>query len=118
MGMSMKTTCKKCSKEMEPSETRALSDGKGFICVNCFENTSDPSSFDKNKLRKPHASASNPTRIDTTNGFFEKKEYICDACNYKFNRSPEFIVCKCPFCGKAGFVHMKVDQAASEFLRE
>ncbi len=113
----MKTTCKKCSKEMEPSEMRALSDGQGFVCINCFENTSDPNSFNKDRLRKPAETTTNPsTKIDTSKGFFTKKEYICDACNYKFNRNPEFIVNKCPFCGKTGFVHMKVEEGADKLL--
>lgn len=115
--VSMKTTCKKCGKEMEPSEMRALANGEGFVCVNCYENTNEPSSVSKERLRKPSSPTTNPeTKIDTKDGFFTKKEYVCDACNYKFKRSPEFIVNKCPFCGKTGFVHMKVEQAANELL--
>ena len=74
MAFSMKTSCKKCGKDMEPSEMRALPDGSGFICNNCYENTNAPGSINKSSLRKaPMSSPTSPkSRINTENGFFEK----------------------------------------------
>lgn len=116
MAFSMKTSCKKCGKDMEPSEMRALPDGSGFICKNCYENTNSPNK--KPTLRKPMSSPTSPTsKINTEKGFFEKKEYICDACNYRFSRNSDFIVKTCPFCGKSGFVHQKIEQQANDLLQ-
>ena len=116
---SLKPTCSKCGKEMEPSEMRALPNGKGFICINCYNNsTNDPRALSKERLRKSSESPTSPgSRIQSSN-FFEQKEYICDACGYKFKRGSEFIVKSCPFCGKKGYVHQKVELKADEFLKE
>ena len=114
--VSLKTKCSKCGKEMEPSEMRALPKGNGFICLNCYTNSMDPRVVSKERLRKPSESPTSPQSRIKSSSFFEQKEYVCDACGYKFKRSPEFIVKTCPFCGKPGYVHQKVDLPAQEFL--
>ncbi len=117
MKLSLKPQCKKCSKEIGHHEMRALDDGSGFVCIECHETGSNPPFSGAKTLRKPVMEEQSDSPVSEQH-FFEQKEYICDACQYKFKRNPEFVVGLCPFCGKDGFVHQKIDQLAQEFVEQ
>ena len=118
MTFNLKTTCVKCTKEMEPQEMRAFEGGKKFICRDCFSSANKgPSELGGVKLRTPQES-SQRTVSDSGKTFFEYKEWFCSSCKYQFKRSPEFLVNKCPFCAKEDTVSQKVDEPADELLKD
>lgn len=106
MPIDLSTKCSKCGKNMTLEETRALGNGK-FICKGCLEGQ-EPRGVLREEKGKDKISDKN---------FFEKKEYVCDDCHYKFLRSVTSVVEKCPFCGKPN-VHEKVEHYADELLQE
>ena len=119
MAFNLKTTCAKCAKEIEPFEMRAVEGGKKFMCKACYETKhQNPLSSSGVKLRTPEPQAQQKTINDSGKTFFEYKEWVCDACKYHFKRSPEFLVKKCPFCGKEDYVHQKIEQPANELLKD
>jgi rubrerythrin len=120
MGFSLKSTCVKCGKDMDPSDIRAIEGGKRFMCRSCFEEK-NKGPLSTNSGLPLRDSSSQPTQniiSSSKKSFFDYKEWVCSSCNYKFKRSPEFIVSVCPFCGKSDAVSQKVDQPADELLKD
>ncbi|MFP4523467.1 MAG: hypothetical protein ACOCQQ_00805 [Candidatus Nanoarchaeia archaeon] len=117
MGFSLQTTCSKCGKAIEPSNMRAIDGGKRFVCMDCFEETGRPIiTKDGVELRSPVDKKNDKPISGGNKTFFEYKEWVCDSCKYRFKRNPEFVVSKCPFCGKSEYVHQVVDEPAQNLL--
>ncbi len=130
----LKITCALCGKQLDLTNTRALADGKGFICVDCFEKKSPQPRFsngtDERSTLPPLSGLDSSTdagisytetRPETTSeipndGTFADKEYICDDCGYIFKRSPGTIVKACPYCGKTDDVHIKSSRPADDLI--
>ena len=125
MGLDLSNRCKKCGKLIEPGDMRALPDGKGFVCVSCYEDkTPGFNPLRKERLRTPSehivraedqiTDVDDSAKIDMDE-FFSQKQYVCDSCNYTFKRNPETKVNVCPFCGKTT-VHEKVEIPTQDSL--
>lgn len=106
MPLDLSTKCSKCNKVMALDEIRALGGGK-FICRGCLEGTQP-----RNTISEKPKEEKIKERT-----FFEKKEYVCDDCHYKFSRNSDVFIEKCPFCGKPN-VHEKIEKFANELLDE
>ena len=96
-----------------------LPDGKGFVCLNCFQQGDSKAPFKANKeqLRDAPKSVHREERdfLGTGDNIFDYKEYVCNTCGYSFKKSPEFLVTVCPYCGKKD-VRQKIEQSADSFL--
>ncbi len=89
-------TCDSCGKKVTPSQLRADKTGKSWICLDCYKKQHNIVS----KPREPMYEGVELKRKEPG----EKKKYICQACNYKFE-SAIFKEGKiCPYCGKSGAV--------------
>lgn len=122
--MNLQPTCPKCGIALTIDNMRALPDGKGFVCLSCYDvggprltksGFVDVSSRQQ-PLREPNASADLSSESSTAqatlgnaDSFFDLKEYICHDCGYSFKKTPEFLVKVCPYCGKQGTVQQKVE---------
>ena len=123
MGLDLTPKCKKCGQELDLKAMRALPEGKGFVCQNCYENAGKPSfTVNKDRLRElPSTSVSQQNSSSTSasidkDKIFNEKEYQCTSCNYQFKRSGDINVEVCPYCGKRGVIIQKVEETAEEFL--
>lgn len=113
--MDLRRRCAKCGDLLNLDNMRALPGGTKFVCKACEEQKT-PDFLGRRDLRKPIVQKTD-TRIPKENVEFEKKEYICLDCKYQFKRNPEFLVSKCPMCGKSR-VQQKIEENADEFLRD
>lgn len=129
----LKPKCEKCGKLLDLSDMRALADGKGFVCKDCFEQKPLQARFmqeEKQFSASTQQQVSSEPGIDFTtsrpepvtpiprDGTFADKEYVCDACGYIFKRSPEKIVKTCPYCGKQNTLRVKTTRPADDLLDE
>ncbi|MGE0793107.1 MAG: hypothetical protein AB7V77_02940 [Candidatus Woesearchaeota archaeon] len=104
--MDLSTKCSKCGKAMALGEIRAMPEGKGFICRSCLEGVGASPTTHLNKPKDDKISAKT---------FFEKREYECTKCKYKFSRNADHFVEKCPYCGSTE-IREKIDMGADEYL--
>lgn len=124
MGIDLTPRCAKCGKKLELSSMKALPDGKGFVCNSCFEQgkaPSSPFSVNKENLRtipKENNISKEPKETDFVakgDDIFDKKEYVCNSCGYKFKKGSNFQVNICPYCGKRD-ISQKVEENADVLL--
>lgn len=125
MGIDLTPRCVKCGCELDVTSMRALPEGKGFVCKNCYEHGNTPSSpftVNKDRLRPlPSQSTNSVSKEESPRDFigkgddiFNQKEYVCNTCGYQFKKSSDFVVKVCPYCGKRD-VAQKVE-TSSDFL--
>lgn len=76
------TICSKCNKRVVTSEVRAGKDGKGWICIECYNRSKDVQSSMKGI---PVAVPKNTT-------------YLCYKCRHRFKGRDNYVG-RCPFCG-------------------
>ncbi len=124
--MDLQPTCIKCGVALTLENMRALPDGKGFVCKDCYDaggprltksGFADVSPRNK-PLREPNSLETTDDSkqiIGSAEHFFDLKEYVCHDCGYSFKKNPEFEVKVCPYCGKRGTVHQKVKEPATNF---
>jgi len=110
MPLDLSVKCAKCGKRMEGSEMRALPESKGFVCRSCYGSTDGLRNVDS-----PHMNSA-PHKMIDEKPFFEKREFICDKCKYKFSRNADAIVVKCPYCGSER-VHERIEDSADNLLK-
>jgi DNA-directed RNA polymerase subunit RPC12/RpoP len=128
--MNLQPTCAKCGADLTVDTMKALPDGKGFVCLDCYDaqgpRLTRSGFVDINKPKEPlrtsqhreQISSSTATHQSTINSdnFFELKEYVCHNCGYSFKKAPEFEVRLCPYCGKKDTVYQSVSSGADDFL--
>lgn len=118
MGFDLTPRCAKCGDELNVNDMRALPDGKGFVCTNCFEHgdaRTSPFSVNKNKLREIEPKEEDDVIGRMDEDIFNHKEYVCNSCNYTFKRKSDDTNIICPYCGKRN-VQQKVDVSADVLL--
>ncbi|MCF7798384.1 hypothetical protein K9M74_00610 [Candidatus Woesearchaeota archaeon] len=123
--MDLQLTCSKCGVVLTADNTRALPEGKGFVCKDCYDvgsprltRTGFADVSERKQPLRENTLSSEPSRevLGSADSFFDLKEYICHECGYSFKKNPEFPVHVCPYCGKRGTVAQKIDNAAGEFV--
>ena len=122
MGIDLTPRCVKCGCELELGKMKALPDGKGYMCTDCYETGKSPSSpftVNKDRLRpipKESPKTEEPSDyIAAGEDIFNQKEYVCNSCGYQFKRSSDSAVGVCPYCGKRD-VSQKVEETADAYL--
>ncbi len=110
MPLDLSIKCVKCGKVLEGSEMRALPDGKGFVCRGCYGSGDGLRNVDSPHMHSP------PHKLNAEKPFFEKRDFVCDKCKYKFSRNADVHVVKCPYCGSEN-VHERIEDSADKLLQ-
>ena len=123
MGLDLTPRCAKCGAHMDSASMKALPEGKGFVCINCYNRAAGgeqarPQLRDLPRRESTTTAQSQPRDVvGSSHDFFSDKTYVCDDCNYEFKKSAEFEVKICPFCGKTN-IHQKVERPAQAYLAD
>lgn len=124
MGLDLTPRCAKCGCELNLNAMKALPEGKGFVCFDCYDrgnSTRSPFEVDKTKLRSPIPTSKKYDEkndyVATGDNIFNQKEYECYSCGYSFKKSSEFKVTVCPYCGKRE-VGQKIEETAEDLLND
>lgn len=115
MGIDLSPRCAKCGAHIDINNMKALPEGKGFVCANCFERGTNGADFKPTLREAPTPTLTQEPKVQEP--IFEEKDYVCDECGYTFKKTAEFTVKLCPYCGKQA-IHQKVEQPAQNLLDE
>lgn len=97
--------CRACKRTTRMDQVRYDDTRKAYVCPSCYLETHKTGS-------KPTTQQAPPTKTASSTG--PKIKYACPKCKYKWEKSADKTVGKCPYCGNSNVE--KVSNEASKII--